>query len=1142
MGKGVSGAGDVNGDGYDDILIGEQGNRTVHLFFGRPSNEWSMDMNNSIMDVSFIDNIPAMNNYIGEALSGAGDVNGDGFDDILIGNFMDHAGNEDCGKTHLVFGRETSLWPEEFDLADSNASFIGEGWNDQTGGRVMGGGDVNGDGYDDILISSKTRNYPLGETYLILGKNSGWTMNTNLSNSDASYLGEGSVGEVHSMDMDGDFNKDGYDDILLGCGNTDGQGNLRGKAYVIFGKESGWSLRTYLSGVDASFIGEADSDHCGWGSSNAGDVNQDGYDDILIGSMGNAEKAFTAGQVYVIFGKPTGWESSVRLWESDASFQGHDEWDFLGQSVAGLGDVNGDGVDDFIMAGPHVQCDNSGKIYLVFGLSTTDPIEVHSLDLYSDQDYSIDLEMADRLDYVYLELIGEDGNASTTDFTLVNISFSVSEPSPMHIRLKETGANTGVYRGAFRVPLYSEYLETVNFSSGKDPTKFDSMIVNTDVLIFPYIDKTTVLEDQEYRNSYWNAGWTEYPKWTMTANKDWLHFDEETRELHGTPDNGDVGFTKVNLTLSDILGHKDVRLFMISVDNVKPTMTGEDIQELYQGEYFETDYSCDDDGQGNVTYYVTSNLNWLQIDRYSGLLNGTPENDDVGTSMVQISVHDGNGGWDSRQFNLTVYNINDAPRIITDDITSVFQDDPFVRNYVAEEIDADDEIRWELQTDADFLSIDEEMGTLSGTPTYLDVGVFFVNVSVWDLSNAFDFHNFTLTVKNINDPPVWTDFPSNTEIVHGKRFLFDVNATDHDNDMMTFYVSSNPASDITIDEFTGLINWTADIHMFENEPYRLEVKVSVLDGYVYVNRTFTITVLPTDPPSVELTGPANSMRTSSIATVLEWEGTDPEDEPISYDVYVHQTEAFVIGLREEALHASDHIGDNITVTGLEPGRTYFWTVIPNDGCSDGACTSGVLSFRVNYKPTFKTVEDQKVSAGTDFKYKISCTDQDAEDIPNLRYSLKEAPTGMTISEETGMIRWTPRDDQVMLHTVTVEVSDGIESNTITFEIEVAEGESSTTSLLLIILIAVIAIILVALGIFLVLRVKKNMDAKALEKGEEERAALEKEREEEYLSYEQLYGVPAPSEEEVEEEITTAELKEAIHEQIERLEQMDTSEE
>jgi hypothetical protein len=395
-------------------------------------------------------------------------------------------------------------------------------------------------------------------------------------------------------------------------------------------------------------------------------------------------------------------------------------------------------------------------------------------------------------------------------------------------------------------------------------------------------------------------------------------------------------------------------------------------------------------------------------------------------------------------------------------------------------------------------------------------------------------------VVNVNDLPVWTDFPDNIDVPHGQTFLFDVNAVDFDGNLVTYYISSEPETDIVIDEFTGLINWTADIHLFEEDPYELRVKVIARDGFGYSNRSFTITVLPSDPPVVELLEPSNGAKGASTGAVLRWEGTDPENEPITYDIYLHQTQAYIQGLREEALFEEDYEGLNITLDALVPGRTYFWTVIPNDGCSFGTCISGVMSFRVNYKPTFKALEDQKVSAGADLKYKISATDEDSEDLPNLRYSIIEAPDGMTISEDTGMIRWTPSEDQVLLHVVTVGVTDGIEKNTATFEIEVTEGKESSSSLgiIIIIMIVIIIVIIIAMGIYFFIRIKKKMDEEAQRKGEEERAALEKEKEGEVASYEELYGVPAPVVEEGE-ELTTKELRDEIHDQIEKLEQMES---
>ncbi len=131
-----------------------------------------------------------------------------------------------------------------------------------------------------------------------------------------------------------------------------------------------------------------------------------------------------------------------------------------------------------------------------------------------------------------------------------------------------------------------------------------------------------------------------------------------------------------------------------------------------------------------------------------------------------------------------------------------------------------------------------------------------------------------------------------------------------------------------------------------------------------------------------------------------------------------------------------------------------------------------------------------------------------------------------------MIRWTPKDDQAIIHSVTVQISDGIETNQATFRVEVTKAESSSSSLFLIIIIAIIIVILLALGIFFFIKQKKKMDEAARKKGEEERAALAKEKET-APSYEDLYGVPAPEKDE--EGLTTPELKDYIHEQIENLE-------
>ena len=365
----VSSAGDVNGDGYDDILIRVSGNDEggtdagqSYLILGKATG-WTMDTPLSQADASFIgENI---GDFSGSSVSSAGDVNGDGYDDILIGASGNDEGGDAAGQSYLIFGKATG-WEMDISLSQADASFIGENIGDFSGYSVSSAGDVNGDGYDDILIWA----YGNDETYLLFGKTTGLTMDTQLSQADASFIGEYSYDySGSSASSAGDVNGDGYDDIIIGAYGNDGRGYDAGQSYLIFGKATGWTMDTPLSQVDASFIGEYAGDESGYSVSSAGDVDGDGYDDIIIGADRNDEGGGEAGQSYLIFGKATGWTMDTLLTQADASFIGENVGDYSGCSVSSAGDVNGDGYDDIII-GANRNGEGgyaAGQSYLIMG-------------------------------------------------------------------------------------------------------------------------------------------------------------------------------------------------------------------------------------------------------------------------------------------------------------------------------------------------------------------------------------------------------------------------------------------------------------------------------------------------------------------------------------------------------------------------------------------------------------------------------------------------------------------------------------------------------------------------------------------------------------------------------------------------------
>ncbi|MFX0183760.1 MAG: integrin alpha [Candidatus Hodarchaeota archaeon] len=380
----VAGVGDVNNDGYDDIVIGavsnEEGGENAgktYLIFGRSTTQWGMDINLSEADACFIGEDSHDNS--GWAVAGAGDVNKDGYDDIVIGANGDEEGGNDAGQTYLILGRPTNQWQRNIDLANANASFIGEDFFDSSGSSVAGVGDVNKDGYDDILIGASADEeggVAAGQTYLILGRPTNkWQMDMNLAEANASFIGENSSDySGTAVAGAGDVNNDGYNDIVIGAYLNDEGGEKAGQTYLILGRPTiQWQMDMNLSESDASFIGEDSEDRSGIAIAGAGDVNNDGYDDIVIGASTDGEGGLAAGQTYLIFGRPTNhWWMDINLAEANASFIGEDYLYNSGNAVAGVGDTNNDGFDDIVIGawGSWEAGSGSGQTYLILGRPT----------------------------------------------------------------------------------------------------------------------------------------------------------------------------------------------------------------------------------------------------------------------------------------------------------------------------------------------------------------------------------------------------------------------------------------------------------------------------------------------------------------------------------------------------------------------------------------------------------------------------------------------------------------------------------------------------------------------------------------------------------------------------------------------------
>ena len=343
FGETVAAAGDVNGDGYDDVLVGAPQAGNASLYLGsRAGLGTSAAWKAQTGDYNF-----------GWSVAGAGDVNRDGFDDVLVSalGYSNDQANE--GRIYLYLGSRAGLATSPVSAIEGNQA------NASFGAWVSAAGDVNGDGFADVIVGApRWRNGQRDEGRAFVYSGSAAGLVTSPAWSAESDQADALLG--YWVASAGDVNGDGFGDVIVSANSYSHGENAEGRASVYQGSKTGLATTPAWTTESNQHVALA-------GAVSSGDLDGDGYSDVLVGYYSYDHGQLNEGAAFAYFGSPSGLATAPG-WSAESNQRDS----MFGYALAGAGDVNGDGYEDVVVGAYDFDAGqrDEGRAFVYLGSST----------------------------------------------------------------------------------------------------------------------------------------------------------------------------------------------------------------------------------------------------------------------------------------------------------------------------------------------------------------------------------------------------------------------------------------------------------------------------------------------------------------------------------------------------------------------------------------------------------------------------------------------------------------------------------------------------------------------------------------------------------------------------------------------------